>query len=241
MLKIQKEWTGASDFQLRPNQAELNNGEFFSRDITVSVEVVTVADGEGVPHADGGDGSAEEGAALSSPVYRVTVTGVMGQSSVGCTRRFGSFRALKNYMGVRPLDHLWPEGRASVLRKVGLKLSEKQLHDRATRLQGWLQALLAQSGSHLSHWQAEALAQFLHMKLISKPSSDPSSPKLTAQPTPAFLPRSQRAYSSSPPCMLKDSFSLKEVDESRTSRTESSDSKEGPAPVTARRGEPEAA
>lgn len=51
------------------------------------------------------------------------------------------------------------------------------------------------------------------MELISKPSSDPASPKLTAQPTPAFLPRSQRAYSSSPPCMLNDTFSLKEVKE----------------------------
>ena len=61
------------------------------------------------------------------------------------------------------------------------------------------------------------------MKLISKPSSDPSSPKLTAQPTPAFLPRSQRAYSSSPPCMLNDSFSLRDVDESRT---ESGDSRQ---------------
>mmetsp|Transcript_88797 Transcript_88797/g.253798 ORF Transcript_88797/g.253798 Transcript_88797/m.253798 type:complete len:215 (+) Transcript_88797:470-1114(+) len=163
---------------------------------------------------------------LSSPVYyRVTITGVMGQSSVGCTRRFGSFRALKKYMGVRSADGLFPEGVGSVLRKVGIKLSEQQLKMRAKRLQAWLKHLLANSGSQLSHWQAEALAQFLHMQLISKPSSDPTSAKLTAQPTPAFLPRSHRAYSSSPPCVLNDKFSLKEVKEVDESRTDSGDAR----------------
>mmetsp|Transcript_88798 Transcript_88798/g.253805 ORF Transcript_88798/g.253805 Transcript_88798/m.253805 type:complete len:102 (+) Transcript_88798:979-1284(+) len=63
------------------------------------------------------------------------------------------------------------------------------------------------------------------MQLISKPSSDPTSAKLTAQPTPAFLPRSHRAYSSSPPCVLNDKFSLKEVKEVDESRTDSGDAR----------------
>ena len=79
------------------------------------------------------EGEAPTDASLSSPVYRVTITGVMGQSSVGCTRRFGSFRALKKYMGVRSADELFPEGVGSVLRKVGIKLNENQLQTRATR------------------------------------------------------------------------------------------------------------
>ena len=185
MLTVQKEWTGATNFQLRPKQAELNNGEFFSRDITVLVEVVTDAEGAGAQHADGGDGSAEDSTTLSSPVYRVTITGVMGQSNVGCTRRFGSFRALMKYMGVRPYDQLFPEGRASVLRKVGLKLSEKQLHGRAKGLQVWLQALLANSGSHLSHWQAEAVR--ISGRVYSVHRSPPPPTSLRRPNNPIFI------------------------------------------------------
>ena len=50
IMRVQKEWTGTSEFQLRPKDAELANGEFFSRDIEVSVEVFTSEVMDAPPH-----------------------------------------------------------------------------------------------------------------------------------------------------------------------------------------------